>query len=169
MGFCPKCGQQVADGTAFCNRCGTPINNSNPTYQAQPQSNASQKLGDILNTKDTTYAFNRADIENNKILALFSYIGPLVLVPLLAARDSAYARYHANQGLILLIAGLVVSVAEAIIGWVLGGIPVIGTIWSIITWVISVLMLALAVIGVVNAIQGKAKELPLIGKFRIIK
>ena len=34
--FCPNCGQQVADGTAFCTVCGTNLAGQMPVQQAQP-------------------------------------------------------------------------------------------------------------------------------------
>lgn len=59
-------------------------------------------------TADTTAAFDPGDIEQNKVMALLSYLGILVLVPLLAAKELRFARFHANQGLVLLI---------ALVGW----------------------------------------------------
>ena len=40
---------------------------------------------------------------------------------------------------------------------------------NILLLVISALFLVLSIIGIVNAATGKAKELPVIGKIRIIK
>ena len=55
------------------------------------------------------------DAQDNKVMAILAYFGPVVLVPILAARESRFARYHANQGLVLLIACIVFLVL-AIIG-----------------------------------------------------
>ena len=35
-----------------------------------------------------------ADVDTNKIFAVLAYLGILVLVPLLAAKESRFARYH---------------------------------------------------------------------------
>lgn len=111
----------------------------------------------VMDTPDSTDQYDPADIENNKILALFSYIGILFIVPLLAAKDSKYARFHANQGLILFICMLICSffAKQHIIGWAF--------------CILSALCVVLAILGIINAVTGKAKELPGIGKFRIIK
>ncbi|MEI8042594.1 MAG: DUF4339 domain-containing protein [Verrucomicrobiota bacterium] len=39
-----------------------------------------------------------ADVDKNKIFAVLAYLGILFLVPLLAAKESRFARYHTNQG-----------------------------------------------------------------------
>ena len=54
------------------------------------------------------------DAQDNKVMAILAYFGPLVLVPILAARESRFARYHANQGLVLLIVGIVFLVLAVI-------------------------------------------------------
>ncbi|MFC1678387.1 DUF4870 domain-containing protein [Patescibacteria group bacterium] len=41
------------------------------------------------------------DVEENKTMAVLSYIWILCLVPLLAKRDSKFAQFHAKQGLII--------------------------------------------------------------------
>lgn len=42
MGFCTKCGNQLADGAAFCTKCGTPQGAAAP--QAQPQMQPQQPV-----------------------------------------------------------------------------------------------------------------------------
>jgi uncharacterized membrane protein len=104
-----------------------------------------------------TAAFDPADIEKNKIIAGIAYI--IFFLPLLACPDSKYGRFHANQALILFIA----SVAGTII---LSIIPIIG--WLLLPFY-SIAILVFAIIGILNGIGGKAKELPLIGKFKLLK
>lgn len=101
--------------------------------------------------------FDQADIEKNKTMAGLAYI--IFFLPLIACPDSKFARYHANQSLLLFIlsiAGYIILSIIPIIGWVL--IP----LFSVGTFV-------LFIIGLINGIGGKAKELPLIGKFRLLK
>lgn len=43
-------------------------------------------------------------------MAVLAYFGILVLIPILAAKESKFARFHANQGLILLITGVAYSI-----------------------------------------------------------
>lgn len=97
-------------------------------------------------------------------MAIFSYIGILVLVPILAAKDSPYAKFHSNQGLVLLIAWVIYSIITGVINNILN-LLALRMIFSLA----SLLFIALAVLGIVNAAGGKAKKLPLIGELTIIK
>ncbi|MBQ9886707.1 MAG: DUF4870 domain-containing protein [Lachnospiraceae bacterium] len=114
---------------------------------------------------DITNEFDGQDIDNNKVLSLFAYLGPLVLVPILAAKDSRFARFHANQGLVMLL----VSIAIAIIEGILVRIPVLGWIIYIAYILASICIFALSIYGIVNAVTGKAIKFPFIDKINLIK
>ena len=128
-------------------------------------------MANILDTPDTTSYYSRSDIEGNKLMAVLSYLGILVLVPILAAKDSPFAKFHATQGLNLLIVSVAWSIVSGIIGAILGaiGVTFLSVLWSIITWLVGIVIFLTMVIGILNAAQGKAKELPVIGGFRILK
>ena len=98
-------------------------------------------------------------------MGILAYLFWLVLIPIFAAKDSKFARFHVNQGLVLAIAELILIILSNVLGW----IPVVGTIIAIITWVANIGCFILAILGIINAVNGKAKELPLIGSFRIMK
>ena len=157
---------------------GVPMQQQNMQQQQnrQQQPNMQQRMQNFNNTADSTNSFDPADIEQNKMLALFSYLGILFLVPLLGAPNSRFARFHANQGLVLLIATIILDIGLAIVSAILGAI--FGALWLWALWaIISVLLgflmwvptLILSIMGIVNAVGGKAKELPLIGKIKILK
>ena len=116
------------------------------------------KVGDqFKNAADTTAEYDQADINANKVMAVLAYIGILVLIPLFAAKDSKFARFHTNQGLLLFIVAIIASVISRI--------HVIGFIGALIGFITFIF----AIIGIVYAAQGKAKELPFIGKYKILK
>jgi len=102
------------------------------------------------------------DVADNKVMAILSYFGILFVIPLFAAKESPFAKFHANQGLLLFLAEIALYIVYYILLLVL---PIIGLIFSILFLGITVL----AIIGIINAAKGEAKELPLIGKYRIIK
>ena len=150
---CKQCGTQVEDGVMNCTNCGASI--EAPVQQNQPI-DLSEKFNEFNNTADTTSEYDAQDIEKNKVMALLAYI--LFLIPLLAAKDSKFARFHTNQGLVLFLGGIIASVVAVIpvIGWIVA--PIAGLVITV-----------LAVIGILNALNGRAKELPVIGKFKILK
>lgn len=161
MAFCPKCGVQLNDGVRFCPKCGTAIGVATPP--AQP--NASAAVNNLLNTPDVTASFDPADINANKVMGVLAYLSILVLIPIFAAPKSRFARYHANQGLILLILEAAVNVVFFLIGFIAGliGIGFISIFLGIIHSLLNLAVLALSILGIVNTAQGKAKPLPLIG------
>jgi uncharacterized membrane protein len=169
MNFCTKCGKQLAQGQAFCTGCGAPVEEEK--HQRQNQ-NAGQQTGgtafnDILNTPETQ--FDSADIEANKLMAMLSYFGLLFLVPLFAAPKSPFARYHANQGIILCITAFILGAASGVVGLFLRHIPFGRAMDNLISLAISAVVLILMILGIVNSLNGKAKELPIIGRYRILK
>jgi len=91
---------------------------------------------------------------DNKVITVLSYIGILVLIPLLTAKEDEFTQYHAKQGLVLFLTVIAVSIV--------GVIPVLG-------WLIAFLggigCLVLAVMGIINVLNGEKKQLPLIGQF----
>jgi len=167
MAFCGNCGTKIDDNAKFCPGCGqavdTPPTDEQPKAEpaaeqteTKQQTDFSAKVANLNNTTDTTDQFDKDDIEKNKVMGLLAYI--LFFIPLLAAKDSPFAKYHANQGLVLFICGLIASVV-----WI---IPILG--W-IVAPILSIVITVLAVIGIINALNGKAKELPIIGKYKILK
>ena len=162
MAFCEKCGAQIDESTNVCTSCG---NVAGGDKFDQAVNSVTDKFNEFNNTADTTASFDQNDINQNKVMAVLAYIGILVLIPIFAAKNSKFARFHSNQGLLLCI----VSLAMSVINIVLGEIPVIGVILGIASGLISLVVFVLAIIGIINAVQGKAKELPIVGKYRIIK
>lgn len=126
-------------------------------------------MSNIFNTPDTTASYAAADVQNNKVMAVLSYIGILVLIPILAAKESPFARFHANQGLILFLCEIIFAVANMILSAIFAFLGPLVLLWTLVAALVNIAFLVLLILGIVNAAQGMAKELPLIGKFRILK
>ena len=105
---------------------------------------------------------NQSDAEQNKAMAIIGYILPILFfIPLVTdAKNSVFAKFHANQQLNLLLAAILVNIVG-------GMIPVIG--WFIIWPLGSIALLVFAVMGIISAAKGEMKALPLIGGFSLIK
>ncbi|MBQ2662032.1 MAG: zinc ribbon domain-containing protein [Clostridia bacterium] len=127
------------------------------------------KFEQLNNTPDTTAEFSSEDIQQNKVMAILAYFGLLVLVPIFGAKDSKFARYHANQGLVLFLAAIAYSIATSILTSILIAISWRLAFLSTIFSLVSIAFLVLMVLGIINAANGKAKELPIIGKFKLLK
>jgi uncharacterized membrane protein len=101
--------------------------------------------------------FEAEDIEKNKVLSALAYL--LFFIPLLAAPESKYGKFHANQGLLNLILAVVGGI-------VLTVIPIIG--WMLLP-LFNLGILAIDLWGAYNAYTGKAIEMPVYGNIEILK
>ncbi len=95
---------------------------------------------------------------NNKIYNILAYVGILFLIGLIAAPNEPDVKFHVNQGLVLCLLGIAVGIVSIIpiIGWIIG-------------FAGSIFCLVLAIMGIINASKNEQKELPLIGKIKILK
>lgn len=109
-----------------------------------------------MNDTKLISVFESADIEKNKVVSALAYV--IFFIPLLASPDSSYGRFHANQGLLLLIVAILGRALIRILPFLNG---VVGTIFGIV-------ITGLAVYGIINAIKGKGARLPVIGQFNIL-
>ena len=125
-----------------------------------------QKKNIFEDVKDDTELFDKNDIESGKVMAILSYIGILCLIPFFAEKNNKYVIYHAKQGLNLFFLEIIASAAISMFSIILFFLFFIG---GLIGFAVSGLSLALSVIGIVNVCNGKAKELPIVNKIKIIK
>lgn len=112
-------------------------------------------------------------------MAILAYV--LFFVPLIvgAHKTSPFVKFHANQGTILFITAVVWNIAMRVIlsiltsfmfsgfGWGIGlsMLGITSALFSLLSWAPVVFL----IIGIINANTGKMQELPLIGKFTIVK
>lgn len=109
-----------------------------------------------------------------KTLALEAYLGILVLAPLFGAKKSPFVRFHVNQGFVLFAFSVILSmlmsfnsIIMAASGWL--AIDIIFGFFNGVYGLASCSVIALAVIGIINALKGKMKKLPVTGKLTIFK
>lgn len=122
-------------------------------------------MADFFNSNDLTGMFDSDDINKNKVLSAVAYIPVLFLIPLFVAGNSRYAKFNANQGIILTVYSLISAIICWLIGFIIGWIPYVGgLIKGIISVVLGASVLALMIIGILNVVNGKAKKLPIIGE-----
>ena len=187
MSFCNNCGKQLSDEDKFCPSCGKPVEpvtgGNAPTDGEQAGTNgatpdfscSSTSFEDFTNAADKTDEFDAADIRDNKVYAILSYIGILVLVPLIAAPNSKFARFHANQGLVLLIGEIAFNIVRTVLLSVLkislrfSILSVLYSVISIVTGILNLIFAVFAIIGIIYAAQGRAKELPIVSKINLLK
>lgn len=119
-----------------------------------------QKTNEV--PQQSANAYTNKDVEDNKAMAIIGYILPILFfIPLVTeAKNSPFAKFHANQQLNLLLVAIAVNIVGTII-------PILG--WFIILPFGSLALIVIAIIGIMNAAKGEMKALPLIGGFSLIK
>ena len=71
-----------------------------------------QDQNHFFESEDHTMEFDTQDAQDAKIWSVLAYFGILFFLPLVAVPNSAYGKFHANQGLILLIFYVTLTVAS---------------------------------------------------------
>ena len=88
------------------------------------------------------------DAKTTGIVAYLTWVGLLIAF---LAGDNNGAKFHLNQALVIYIFGLVGAI-----------IPFIGWAWDIFVFICWIM-------GLVSAVQGEEKPVPLLGQIKIIK
>ena len=130
--------------------------------------------------KDHTTECTQEEVNNGKLMAVLAYFGLLALIPYFVEKDNKYVRFHSIQGLNFYLEGLIATVGLTVVmfvsmflfiipilGWILGGILFIVSFIGLMA--ISIGSLVFQIMGIVYAVQGSAKELPIVNKIKLIK
>ncbi|MCA9354184.1 MAG: DUF4870 domain-containing protein [Candidatus Kaiserbacteria bacterium] len=128
---------------------------TNPTTEPTAESTQAQTEEKVM-----------SDVSEYRTFAILGYILPfLFFLPLLddKTKNVPYVRFHANQQLILLIAGVAVTFVHSMF------LVMLSDIGLFVYQLLGLALLALVIYGAYNAYQGQEKELPYIGHFRILK
>ena len=99
-----------------------------------------------------------------RVITILDYLGFLCLLGLFIEKDNEDVRFHTNQGLILFL----LEIAVGIVGALLSGL--LGLVGSLLSSLLSLACLVLAILGIINAVNGQRRPLPIIGAlFTFIK
>ena len=128
---------------AYCKNCGAELKEEDK-FCAQ----CGEKVNEEASAETSVTSNN---IDMTKLYAVLAYLGLLFIIPLIMCKDSEFVRFHTNQGIILFIASVICA-----------AVPIVG-------WIASIGVVVLMVVGLINVSNNEMKELPLIGKFRILK
>lgn len=112
--------------------------------------------------------FPQSDYEKNRIWGGLGYL--VFFLPLIFCPNSRYGKHCANQGLIGLIAILLIALAGWILGLILGWIPLVG---ALISWVMRLARIAVSLLCAYYCYLAIAKNdtrtFPYIGETTLIR
>lgn len=131
-------------------------------------SGQNETQGNIFTSGKEIGGFDQSDIEQNKAMAGLSYF--IFFLPLIACPNSKFAKFHANQSLLLVLSIIALNIATAVLSAIIVAISwrlffLSGLLYTVVNITLGVF----GIMGLINGFGGKAKELPIIGKLRIIK
>jgi uncharacterized membrane protein len=174
--ICPKCGNELSDGSAFCTKCGTQLgggaqmNNGAPYGNAQPN-NGAQYNGapyqaapqPYVDPKDHTGEYDPKDISDNKVMAMIPYLlGTIgVIIALLASRESPYTYFHVRQALKITVVTVLLTLVAAVLCWTF--------IVPIAAAICAVVLLVIRIICFFQVCSGKAKEPAIVSSLGFLK
>jgi len=93
-------------------------------------------------------------VQNNTLMGILSYLGPLVIISYALAKDDPFVKFHIKQGLVLF--------SIEVILWILG---MIIPMFYIIVSLVNLGTLVLSILGIINVIQNKQEPLPVVGAY----
>ena len=106
------------------------------------------------------------DQTQKKVIFILSYLfGILFFLPLVLYPNDADARFHANQALLILLCAVI---GEVVFG-ILCLIPFVGVVVGILCGLLGLVVLIACIYCIVGVAKGECWELPILGKFRLIR
>jgi uncharacterized membrane protein len=137
--FCPKCGTENAEGSKFCQTCGSVVT-------PEPAKSTDTSTG----------------LEANVAGLLCYAVGWITgLVMILLEKKNGFVRFHAVQSIVAFGAITVLLVVLS----VLAGLWIVGPLFtalSVVTWILAIV---LWIVLMVKAYQGERYKLPIAGDF----
>ena len=135
MKYCHHCGAEIADDVRFCPTCGKET---------------------VVVVSSVDPQFDPQDVADNKMLAMLGYL-TMGILPMIGARNSAFAMHHTNQALWIFIGSLLCALVCIIpfLGWIVG-------------FVGSIALFVFEIMGIVRALKGSGKYLPFIKNLPVI-
>ena len=167
MAFCNHCGSQLPEGAPTCPTCGAPVGSGNAQQNFQQ---STQNPTD----KGVTFGNAKNLASSNKWAYILAYLWILFFLPLVVCPDSKVGKFHANQGLVMLIFSFAVGIISAIVGaFALIPVPIVSSIFATLGRLISLAGGLVHVIvffyELVNILNNQAVEIPILGKYKLIK
>ena len=197
--ICYNCGNEISTEGANCPFCGAPLNtasgqpNPGPYQQAGPQQGQPVQPGPQPNFQQGQpgqggfggqpgfggqggyggqpgfggqpgqpgQSGGSMDPKTASIIVYITWIGLLIAI-LSDDKNEPFFKHHLNNALVILIASTVVG----LIGAPLCFIPIIG---GLVVFAAEIFLFVCMIMGIVNAINGECKPLPIIGDIHLIK
>lgn len=102
---------------------------------------------------------------NKKTTDIVAYLTPLGFILAFLVGTKTESRFHLNQALVLILAEVLVEIVDAI----LEHIPLVNVVASILLAIVAIGLFVLWIMGLVSAIKGEEKPVPVLGEIQLLK
>jgi uncharacterized membrane protein len=126
------------------------------TTETTPESSTQATTNQTATPAQPTTTPATPAVENDTLMGVLCYLGPLVIIPYMTSLDNPFVKFHVKQGIVLF--GL------EVILYIAGAMFLFGGLYPIIM-LLNLGTLILTIIGIVNVVGKKEVALPLIGQF----
>ncbi len=135
----------------------------------------------LQDTRDFTNNYNAQDFAEHKSQCILASLGITFWIPYVLCKDSKSSRFYANQGFLTLL----LEIVFGLIYWLFSNLISIGFVentfeggyqLSFAGWIVGIIIAAIVfaipifviVTSIMNIRSGKIKEIPFLGKFRVL-
>ena len=101
---------------------------------------------------------------NKKTTDIVAYLTWVGLLVAFVAGDRREARFHLNQSLVIWLAGTLAGVAERLLDW----LPLVGWLVDLALGMFGLFCAVCWFIGIIDAIRGVEKPVPLLGGIHLL-
>ena len=129
----------------------------------------------FMNTTNHIEEHNKEDIKKHKTNAMLCYIPFVVFYFIITGKykESNYLHFHANQGIVLTLVYVFAAIVANILKIVFSRESLIindtPMIIDFVCYVLYCVGFLLTLFGIINVSNDASKELPVVGKFKILK
>ncbi|MEM3374054.1 MAG: hypothetical protein QXE31_02415 [Candidatus Woesearchaeota archaeon] len=123
---------------------------SHEKKQEKSHDSNGEKTQEIKHVETKTKQENHDDGKTIAIISYLTWIGLLIAFIMNNEKKDEFAKFHIRQSLLLTLLGIALS----FVFW----LPLIG-------WALSIAFIVFWIMGLISAINGEEKELPVIGKY----
>ncbi len=120
----------------------------------------------VKDVKDFSKDYTDKEKSEGMFFGILSYISVLCLIPYFLEDKNNFVKFHAKQGLNLFLLEVIVGVSASILVFLL---LFLGFAIVLVRNIIECVFFVVSIMGIIDAATGKARELPIVNKIKIVR
>lgn len=120
----------------------------------------------VKDVKDFSKDYTEKEKSEGIFFGILSYLSVLCLIPYFLENKNNFVKFHAKQGLNLFLLEIIVGFSASVLVVLL---LFLGFAVVLVRNIIECIFFVVSIIGIIDVVQGKARELPIVNKIKIVK